>query len=141
MPGMVGTGRRALAAIALLAGLVAGVNYYLFAVNQAIGQPIWDVVDPIIFIVMAALTLRNLAVSLRVRFAGGEELRRQLPRDVVTALSAATTMFYLHNYVLKVALGVEAANPWIWHFIVPPMVVLLVVEAIAAWPKGDDGQG
>ena len=139
MAGMVGGGRRVLAVIALLAGLAAGVNYYIFAVSRAVGQPVWDAVDPVIIVVMAALTLWNLAESVRVRvsaWGGGEQLRGRLARDVVTALSAVTTMFYLHNYLLKVVSGVDAANPWIWHFIVPPMVVLLAVEGIAAWAKG-----
>ena len=142
MAGMVGGGRRVLAVIALLAGLAAGVNYYVFAVSRAVGQPVWDALDPVIIVVMAALTLWNLAESVRVRAAargGGEQRPGQLARDVVTALSAVTTMFYLHNYLLKVAFGVDAANPWIWHFIVPPMVVLLVVEGAAAWAKGKAG--
>ena len=138
MAGMVGGGRRVLAVIALLAGLAAGVNYYIFAVSRAAGQPVWDVVDPVIIVVMAVLTLWNLAESVRVR-VGGERHPGQLARDVVTALSAVTTMFYLHNYLLKVVSGVDAANPWIWHFIVPPMVVLLVVEGVAAWGKGKAG--
>lgn len=138
MAGMVGGGRRVLAVIALLAGLAAGVNYYIFAVSQAVGQPVWDAVDPVIIVVMAALTLWNLAESVRVR-VGGERQPGQLARDVVTALSAVATMFYLHNYLLKVVSGVDAANPWIWHFIVPPMVVLLAVEGIAAWGKGKAG--
>lgn len=139
MAGMVGGARRILAVIALLAGLVAGVNYYVFAVSRAAGQPVWDALDPIIIVVMAALTLGNLAESVRARVGGGnggEQQRGRLARDVVTALSAVATMFYLHNYLLKVVSGVDAANPWIWHFIVPPMVVLLVVEGIAAWTKG-----
>ena len=142
MAGMVGGGRRVLAVIALLAGLAAGVNYYIFAVSRTVGQPVWDAVDPVIIVVMAALTLWNLAESVRVRVSargGGEQRPGQLARDVVTALSAVTTMFYLHNYLLKVVSGVDAANPWIWHFIVPPMVVLLVVEGIAAWGKGKAG--
>ena len=138
MAGMVGGGRRVLAVIALLAGVAAGVNYYIFAVSRAVGQPVWDAVDPVIIVVMAALTLWNLAESVRVRM-DGERQPGQLVRDVVTALSGVTTMFYLHNYLLKVGSGVDAANPWIWHFIVPPMVVLLVVEGIAAWGKGRAG--
>ena len=142
MAGMVGGARRILAVIALMAGLVAGVNYYVFAVNRAAGQPVWDALDPIIIVVMAALTLGNLAESVRARVGGGnggEQQRGRLARDVVTALSAVATMFYLHNYLLKVVFGVNAADPWIWHFIVPPMVVLLVVEGIAAWTKGKAG--
>ena len=142
MAGMVGGARRILAVIALLAGLVAGVNYYVFAVSRAAGQPVWDALDPVIIVVMAALILGNLAESVRARVgggSGGEQQQGRLARDVVTALSAVATMFYLHNYLLKVASGVDAANPWIWHFIVPPMVVLLVVEGIAAWAKGKAG--
>ena len=142
MAGMVGGARRILAVIALLAGLVAGVNYYVFAVSRAVGQPVWDALDPVIIVVMAALTLGNLAESVRARVGGGnggEQQPGRVARDVVTALSAVTTMFYLHNYLLKVASGVDAANPWIWHFIVPPMVVLLVVEGVAAWAKGKAG--
>ena len=140
MAGMGGGARRVLAVIALLAGLVAGVNYYVFAVSRAAGQPVWDALDPIIIVVMAALTLGNLAESVRARVGGGsnggEQQRGRLARDMMTAVSAVATMFYLHNYLLKVVFGVDAADPWIWHFIVPPMVVLLVVEGIAAWVKG-----
>ena len=83
MAGMVGGGRRVLAVIALLAGLAAGVNYYIFAVSRAVGQPVWDAVDPVIIVVMAALTFWNLAESVRARVSvrgGGEQRTGQLAR-------------------------------------------------------------
>ena len=130
--------RKPLGAVALIVALVALVNYYLFAVDRATGQTIWNIIDPVIIVVLAALILLNSVDSVRIRrqaAAGGGHGHglHQLPRDVITAIAAMTTMFYLHNYLLKVVFGVEAANPWIWHFIVPPVVVLLAVEGIGQW--------
>ena len=128
--------RKPLGAVALIVALVALVNYYLFAVDRATGQTIWNIIDPVIIVVLAALILLNIADSVRIRrqaAAGSGHGGHQLRRDVITAIAAVTTMFYLHNYLLKVAFGTAAANPWIWHFIVPPVVALLAVEGIGQW--------
>ena len=128
--------RKPLGAVALIVALVALVNYYLFAVDRATGQIIWNIIDPVIIVVLATLILLNIADSVRIRrqaAAGSGHGGHQLPRDIVTAIAAMTTMFYLHNYLLKIAFGTAAANPWIWHFIVPPVVVLLVIEGIGQW--------
>jgi len=134
--------RKLLAAVALIVALVALVNYYLFAVDRATGQIIWNIIDPVIIVVLAALILLNIADSVRARrqaVDGGGHGLHQLPRDVITAGAAVTTMFYLHNYLLKVAFGTAAANPWIWHFIVPPVVALLAVEGIGQWLRAGRG--
>ena len=130
--------RKPLAAVALIVALVALVNYYLFAVDRATGQIIWNIIDPVIIVVLAALIPLNIADSVRARRraadgGGHGHGGHQLPRDIITAGAAVTTMFYLHNYLLKVAFGTAAANPWIWHFIVPPVVALLAVEGIGQW--------
>ena len=128
--------RKPLGAVALIVALVALVNYYLFAVDRATGQVIWNIIDPVIIVVLAALILLNIADSVRARRQaadGGRHGGHQLPRDIITAIAAMTTMFYLHNYLLKIAFGTAAANPWIWHFIVPPVVVLLAIEGIGQW--------
>ena len=128
--------RKPLGTVALIVALVALVNYYLFAVDRATGQVIWNIIDPVIIVILAALILLNSADSVRARRRaadGGGHAGHQLPRDVITAGAAVTTMFYLHNYLLKVAFGTAAANPWIWHFIVPPVVVLLAIEGIGQW--------
>ena len=128
--------RKPLGAVALIVALVALVNYYLFAVDQATGQIIWNIIDPVIIVVLAALILLNIADSVRIRRQaadGGGHAGHQLPRDIITAIAAMTTMFYLHNYLLKIAFGTAAANPWIWHFIVPPVVALLAIEGIGQW--------
>lgn len=128
--------RKPLAGVALIVALVALVNYYLFAVDRATGQIIWNIIDPVIIVVLAALILLNVADSVRARRQAadsGGHGGQQLPRDVITAITAVTTMFYLHNYLLKVVFGTAAANPWIWHFIVPPVVVLLAIEGIGQW--------
>ena len=128
--------RKPLAGVALIVALVAMVNYYLFAVDRATGQIIWNIIDPVIIVVMAALILLNIADSVRARRQDADSSGHgghQLPRDIITAGAAVTTMFYLHNYLLKIAFGTAAANPWIWHFIVPPVVVLLVIEGIGQW--------
>ena len=134
--------RKPLGAVALIVALVALVNYYLFAVDRATGQIIWNIIDPVIIVVLAALILLNSADSVRARrqaAAGGGHGGHQLPRDVITVIAAMTTMFYLHNYLLKIAFGTEAANPWIWHFIVPPVVVLLAIEGIGQWLRAGRG--
>ena len=130
--------RKPLGAVALIVALVALVNYYLFAVDRATGQIIWNIIDPVIIVVLAALILLNIADSVRARrqaaaVGGHGHGRHQLPRDIVTVIAAMTTMFYLHNYLLKVAFGTGEANPWIWHFIVPPVVALLTIEGIGQW--------
>ena len=128
--------RKPLGAVALIVALVALVNYYLFAVDRATGQIIWNIIDPVIIVVLAALILLNSADSVRARRRaadGGGHGGHQLARDLITAGAAMTTMFYLHNYLLKIAYGVGEANPWIWHFIVPPVVVLLTIEGIGQW--------
>ena len=124
--------RKGLGGVALLLALAALFNYYFFIVAEYAGQIIWNIIDPILIVALAMATLLNVADSLRVRGAGGNQ-PGQLPRDVVTALAAATAMFYLHNYLVKVTQGVAAANPWIWHFIVPPAVILLAIEGISLW--------
>ena len=121
--------RKALAGIALIAGAAACFNFYFFALNSVAGQAIWNIIDPIIVLVLAAVSLINIAESVRVRRSGPPA--GQLSRDLLTALVAMTAMFYLHNYLLKLAFGVAAANAWIWHFIVPPVVVMLVFEGIS----------
>lgn len=128
--------RKGLGGIALLAGLTALFNYYFFIVAEDAGQAIWNILDPVVVVVLAVAALLNAADSWRIRGTAGNGLR-QLPRDLVTTLAAATAMFYLHNYLVKVTQGVEAANPWIWHFIVPPVVILLAVEGISLWRSGN----
>ena len=134
--------RKPLAGVALIVALVALGNYYLFAVDRATGQIIWNIIDPVIIVVLAALILLNIADSVRARRQaadGGGHGGHQLPRDVITVIAAMTTMFYLHNYLLKIAFGTAAANPWIWHFIVPPVVVLLTIEGIGQWLRAGRG--
>ena len=134
--------RKPLAAVALIVALVALVNYYLFAVDRATGQVIWNIIDPVIIVVLAALILLNIADSVRARRRvadGGGHGGQQLSRDIITAGAAVTTMFYLHNYLLKISFGVAEANPWIWHFIVPPVVVLLTIEGIGQWLRAGRG--
>ena len=131
--------RKPLGAVALIVALVALVNYYLFAVDRATGQIIWNIIDPVIIVVLAALILLNIADSVRARRQAADGGGHQVPRDVITAGAAVTTMFYLHNYLLKVAFGTAAANPWIWHFIVPPVVALLAVEGIGQWLRAGRG--
>ena len=128
--------RKGLGAIALLVGLIVLFNYYLFIAAAYAGQAIWNIVDPIIIVVLASATLLNVADSLRIRGTAGSHLG-QLPRDIVTALAAATTLLYLHNYLVKVIHGVDIANPWIWHFIIPPVVILLAIEGISLWRRGN----
>ena len=122
--------RKILAGIALVVGTVALFNYYFLAVNPS-GQIIWDIIDPFIILTLAAFTLINIAESVEIR-RGGSAVGR-LPRDILTGLVAMAAMFYGHNYLLKLAFGVPAANVWIWHFIVPPIVVMLVFEGISLY--------
>ena len=122
--------RKILAGVALIVGAVAFFNYFFLAVNPA-GQIIWDIIDPIIILTLAAVTLINIAESVEIR-RGDSEVGR-LPRDILTGLVAMAAMFYGHNYLLKLAFGVPAANIWIWHFIVPPVVVMLVFEGISLY--------
>ena len=129
--------RKGLGAVMLLVGLATLFNYYFFANAMYAGQTIWDIIDPIIIVTLAVSIALNIADSLRIRGAAGSHLR-QLPRDALTALAAATAMFYLHNYLLKVTQGVDAANIWIWHFIVPPVVVLLAIDGISHWRRRPD---
>lgn len=121
--------RKILAAAALIVGAMACFNFFFFALNSVAGQVIWNIIDPLIVLVLAAISLINIAESVRIR--RGMHAAGQLPRDLLTALVAMTAMFYLHNYLLKLAFGASAANAWIWHFIVPPVVVMLVFEGIS----------
>ena len=151
--------RKILASAALIVGAATCFNFFFFALSSVAGQVIWNIIDPIIVLVLAAITLINIAESVRIRrgfHARGASLRSpaegssmrgaspsrspaegsnpqtaQLPRDLLTALVAMTVMFYLHNYLLKLAFGASAANAWIWHLIVPPVVVMLVFEGIS----------
>ena len=132
--------RKGLGGIALLVGLAVLLNYYFFLANEAVGQVIWNILDPLVVIVLGVATLLNVADSLRIRGVSGGHLG-QLPRDVVTALAAATTLFYLHNYLLQLIVGVDAAEQWIWHFIVPAAVILLAIEGISLWRSGSRGTG
>lgn len=123
--------RSILAGIAPIVGAIACFNYYFFALNASAGQAIWNIIDPIIILVLAAVTLINIADSVRIRRSGSNAGAGQLSRDLLSSLVAMTAMFYLHNYLLKLAFGAPAANVWIWHFIVPPVVVMLVFEGIS----------
>ena len=122
--------RKVLSAVALILGLVTAFNFFLFAVNPPAAQTVWDLIDPLIILVLAAVTLLNISDSVQAH--GRSEGREgQFRRDVLTALVGMTVMFYLHNYLLKITYGVAEANPWIWHFIVPPVVVMLIFEGLA----------
>lgn len=118
----------------LLVGLATLFNYYFFINAMYAGQTVWDIIDPIIIVTLAVSIALNIADSLRIRNAAGRHLR-QFPRDTLTALVAITTMFYLHNYLLKVTQGVDAANVLTWHLIVPPVVVFLAIEGISHWRR------
>ena len=134
--------RKGLGGLLLLVGLAALFNYYYFPLTDAlgakhIGQTVWNIIDPFIIATLAVSVALHLADSLRVRNRnadGGSQLR-QFPRDTLTALVAVNAMFYAHNYLVKVTAGVDVANPWIWHFIVPPTVVFLMVEGISHWRR------
>ena len=136
--------RKILASAALIVGAATCFNFFFFALSSVAGQVIWNIIDPIIVLVLAAITLINIAESVRIRRGlhargapsrspaeGSRPQAAQLPRDLLTALVAVTVMFYLHNYLLKLAFGASAANAWIWHLIVPPVVVMLVFEGIS----------
>lgn len=122
--------RKVLSAVALILGLVTAFNFFLFAVNPPAAQTVWDLIDPLIILVLAAVTLLNISDSVQAH-SGREGREGQFRRDVLTALVGMTAMFYLHNYLLKITYGVAEANPWIWHFIVPPVVVMLIFEGLA----------
>ena len=130
--------RKGLGGLMLLVGLAALFNYYFFHIIDVlgakyVGQTIWDIIDPIIIAVLVVSIALNVADSLRARSGGGGSRLGLWPRDALTALVAITLMFYAHNYLLKVSAGVDVADPWIWHFIVPPTVVFLAVDGIAHW--------
>lgn len=129
--------RKGLGGLMLLVGLATLFNYYFFINASYAGQTVWDIIDPIIIVTLAASIALNFADSLRIRRAAADPLR-QLPRDALTALAAVILMLYLHNYLLKVTQGVDAANVWIWHFIVPPVVVLLAIDGISHWRRQAD---
>ena len=132
--------RKGLGGLLLLVGLSTLFNYYFFPLTDAlgakhIGQTVWNIIDPFIIATLAVSVALHLADSLRARTADGGNHLRQFPRDTLTALVAVNTMFYAHNYLVKVTAGVDTANPWIWHFIVPPTVVFLMVEGISQWRR------
>lgn len=130
--------RKGLGGLMLLVGLAALFNYYFFHITEVmgvkyVGQTVWDVIDPIIIAVLVVSIALNVADSLRARSGDGGGRLGLWPRDTLTALVVINTMFYAHNYLLKVSAGVDVADPWIWHFIVPPTVVFLAVDGISHW--------
>ena len=132
--------RKGLGGLMLLVGLAALFNYYFFHITEVmgvkyVGQTVWDVIDPVIIAVLVVSIALNVADALRVRSGDGGSRLGLWPRDTLTALVVINTMFYAHNYLLKVAGGRDVAEPWIWHFIVPPTVVFLAVDGIAHWRR------
>lgn len=135
--------RKGWGGLLLLVGLATLFNYYFFPTTEAlgakhVGQTVWNIIDPFIIATLAVSVALHIADSLRARNADGGRQLRQFPRDTLTALVAVNTMFYAHNYLVKVTAGVDIANPWIWHFIVPPTVVFLAVEGISHWRRRPD---
>lgn len=132
------TFRKALAIAGLIIGLAVLLNNYFFIAtldadpgNGGAGQVIWDIIDPLVVIVLAAITLTRAADALRGPGSWAGHL--------LTMAFAVVAMQYLHNYLVKLVSGWEAASVLAWYLLVPAAVVLLGAYAIEVFRKEGDG--
>ena len=118
--------------LSILCWIVAAallVTYYYFPFNPDAVQTLWDyAIDPIIVVTLILIIIVNTRISLDTH-AAGQGLRR-LPMDIITMLTAAFAMLYLHQYVLKFAEGFEPSQ-FLWDLLVPGVIVFMVTSAIS----------
>ncbi len=98
-------------------------NYLFFIINPNVSQTIWNIIDPVLLAYLGLFILISIVVMY---------IKSTYTTFTLLYLTAASivTVLYAHNYILKVALGTTAANPWIWHFLVPAVVALLIIYLI-----------
>ncbi len=123
------TFRKVLAIAGLIIGLAVLLNNYFFIATLSAapetggaGQVIWDIIDPLVVIVLAAITLTRAADALRApgTWAG----------NLMTMAFGVVTMQYLHNYLVKLVNSWQDASVWAWYLLVPAALVLLAAYAI-----------
>ncbi len=118
--------------LSILCWIVAAtllITYYYFPFNPDTVQTLWDyIIDPIIVATLILVIIVNTKISLDIH-AAGQGLRR-LPMDIMTMLTAAFTMLYLHQYVLKFAEGFEPSQ-FLWDLLVPGVIIFMVTSAIS----------
>ena len=132
------TFRKGLAIAGLIIGLATLLNNYFFIFTLAAdpddggaGQFFWDIIDPLVVIVLAAITLTRAAAALRGATSWAANL--------LTIAFAVVAMYYLHNYLVKLALGWQGAWELTWYLLVPAVIVLLAAYAIEVFRKDRAG--
>lgn len=132
------TFHKALAIAGLIIGLAVLLNNYFFILTLAAdpdtggaGQVIWDILDPLVVIALAAITLTRAAAALRdpTNWAA----------NLLTIAFAVAAMLYLHNYLIKLIMGWETAFVWVWYLLVPLVVVLFAAYAIEVFRRDRAG--
>ena len=125
---------KGLAIAGLIIGLAILLNNYFFIftlaaddVTGGAGQFFWDIIDPLVVIVLAAITLTRAAAALRAP--------TNWAANLLTIAFAVVAMYYLHNYLVKLALGWQKAPELTWYLLVPAVIVLLAAYAIEVFRK------
>ena len=125
------TWRVGLAVLCIAASALLLLNIFINAASGDTAEFIWNyIADPAAIAAIALTTLVNVRDSLRVRGASDAAAARQLPRDVVTALTAIVGVRYLQQYV---AHWNDQDAGWLWDYLVAIAIVLLAFEAITHW--------
>lgn len=126
--------RKGLAIAGLIIGLAILLNNYFFIYTLAAnpdtggaGQVIWDIIDPLVVVVLAAITLVRVSDALR----GGGTWAGHL----LTMAFGVVAMQYLHNLLIKWVSGWQEANVLAWYLLVPAVVVLLAAYAVEVFRK------
>ncbi len=125
------TWRVGLALLCAAASALLLLNIFINAASGDTAEFIWNyIADPAAIVTIALATLVNVRDSLRLRGASEAATARQLPRDVVTALTAIVGVRYLQQYM---AHWNDQEVGWLWDYLVAIAIVLLASEAIAQW--------
>lgn len=121
--------RKSLGAICLMVALVTLGAYYFNAADPEAAIPIWLVLDVFIIVSIALTIVINVCDSLKARRDPNAHLR-QLPRDVITVVSALALMLFVNNHLLF-ALPHRTENVALWQFLDPAAVAILSWEGIS----------
>ena len=118
-----------LSALCWIMSAILLITYYYFPYHPEIVQALWDyAIDPVIIATLILVIIVNAKISLDMHDAG--QGLRHLPMDVMTMLTAAFAILYLHQYVLKFAEGFTPSQ-FLWDLLVPGVIIFMVVSGIS----------
>ncbi len=125
------TWRAGLAVLCAAAAALLLLNIFVHTADADTAEFIWNyIADPAAIVAIALTAIVNARDSLRVRASGDGAAARQLPRDVVTALTAIVGVRYLQQYLAHWS---DRDVGWLWDYLVAIAIVLLAAEAVAQW--------